>query len=89
MPTGAAHCEARTDQCPPQSLVELKILRDLGVDSLPDWHITTERRRFPPRSQSTKGARIKAELARMQEHASKHGEVVESMHLGEDGRVLE
>ncbi|KAH8175652.1 Clavaminate synthase-like protein [Sarocladium implicatum] len=30
------------------SLVESKILRELGVDSLPDWHITGERKRTQP-----------------------------------------
>jgi len=63
------------------SLVELKTLQCLGVSSLPDWKITTERKRYTPRTRAGKDALIAAELARMKEHAEKTGGVVDSMHL--------
>ncbi|RDX45632.1 hypothetical protein OH76DRAFT_1457535 [Lentinus brumalis] len=63
------------------SLVELKILRTLGVDSLPDWNITAPRRRFTPRTRAGKDAMIRAEVERMKAHALKTGDSVDSMHI--------
>jgi len=63
------------------TMVEQKILQDIGKESLPDWHITRERRRFQPRTQPSKTAKIKEELARMQAHAAKTGIPVDSLHL--------
>ncbi|CAL1707473.1 unnamed protein product [Somion occarium] len=63
------------------SLVEQKTLRILGVNSLPDWHIKGERRRFTPRTRAGKDAMIMEEVARMKAHALKTGRPVDSMHL--------
>ncbi|KAI0081287.1 hypothetical protein K474DRAFT_1636018 [Panus rudis PR-1116 ss-1] len=63
------------------SLVEQKILNTLGVQSLPDWHITSERRRFTPRTRAGKDAMIMAEVERMKAYALKTGKPVDSMHI--------
>ncbi|CDO77618.1 hypothetical protein BN946_scf184946.g11 [Trametes cinnabarina] len=63
------------------SLVELKILRTLGVDRLPDWKITSPRRRFTPKTRAGKDATIKEEVERLKAHAEKTGGTVDSMHL--------
>jgi hypothetical protein len=63
------------------SLVELKTLRSLGVTSLPDWKIMSERKRFPPTTGPRKNALIQEQLERMKEHARKTGGMVNSMHL--------
>lgn len=63
------------------SLVEQKILLELGVSSLPNWKITSERERFTPRTRAGKNARILEELERMRAHAEKTGEPVDSMHI--------
>ncbi|EMD37741.1 hypothetical protein CERSUDRAFT_65344 [Gelatoporia subvermispora B] len=63
------------------SLVELKILKTLGVDSLPDWKITTERKRFTPRTRAGKDVMIMEEVERMKAHAIKTGGTVDSMHI--------
>ncbi|KAI0692356.1 hypothetical protein C8T65DRAFT_669751 [Cerioporus squamosus] len=63
------------------SLVELKILRTLEVDSLPDWKITAPRRRFTPRTRAGKDAMIRAEVERMKAHALTTGDTVDSMHI--------
>ncbi|KAH9940399.1 uncharacterized protein BXZ73DRAFT_98835 [Epithele typhae] len=63
------------------SLVELKILRTLGVDALPDWHIAGPRRRFTPKTRAGKDAMIMEEVKRMKAYASKTGGVVDSMHI--------
>ncbi|KAI0744959.1 hypothetical protein C8Q76DRAFT_701778 [Earliella scabrosa] len=63
------------------SLVELKILRTLGVESLPDWKIVGPRARFTPRSRAGKDATIMEEVERMKAHALKTGGVVDSMHI--------
>lgn len=55
----------------------------LGVKSLPDWKITSERVRFPPTTAPGKNAKIVGELERMKEHARKTGGKVESMHYVE------
>ncbi|KAJ3477671.1 hypothetical protein NLI96_g10305 [Meripilus lineatus] len=66
---------------PFMSLVEQKILRTLGVDSLTDWKIASERRRFTPRSRGAKDAMIIAEVERLKVHALKTGKPVDSMHI--------
>ncbi|KAI0644403.1 hypothetical protein C8Q79DRAFT_912726 [Trametes meyenii] len=63
------------------SLVELKILRELGVNRLPDWKITGPRRRFVPRTRAGKDAMIIEEVERMKVHAAKTGGVIDSMHI--------
>lgn len=63
------------------SLCELKILRTLGVASLPDWKITGTRRRFTPRTRAGKDKTIMQEVERMKAYAEKFGGEVESMHL--------
>ncbi|KAI0067549.1 hypothetical protein BV25DRAFT_1846593 [Artomyces pyxidatus] len=63
------------------SLVEQKILGTLGVASLPDWKITSERRRFTPVTRAAKDAMIVKEVERMKAHALKTGGVVDSMHI--------
>ncbi|KIJ30671.1 hypothetical protein M422DRAFT_267717 [Sphaerobolus stellatus SS14] len=63
------------------SLVELKTLRELGVESLPEWHITGVRSKFTPITRTGKDARIKEELERMKAHAAKTGGIVDSMHI--------
>ncbi|KAL4250739.1 Phytanoyl-CoA dioxygenase [Abortiporus biennis] len=68
------------------SPVEKKILNTLGVSSLPNWHITTERKRFTPRTRAAKDAMIIEEVERMKAHASKTGIPVESMHI--NGPIL-
>ena len=64
-----------------QSLVELKVLRTLGVDALPDWRISGPRRRFTPRTRAGKDAMIMEEVERMKAHAAKTGGTVDSMHI--------
>jgi hypothetical protein len=64
-----------------KSLVELKTLDALGVESLPSWKITGTRERFVPVTRAGKNKLIASELARMQAHAEKIGGKVESMHL--------
>ena len=64
-----------------QSLVELKILRALGVDSLPNWHVVGPRRRFTPRTLAGKDSMIMEEVERMKVHARLMGGHVDSMHL--------
>lgn len=63
------------------SLVEQKILNTLGVDSLPNWKIAGERKRFTPRTRAGKDAMIIEEVDRMKAHAMKTGGTVESMHI--------
>ncbi|KAH8073008.1 hypothetical protein BXZ70DRAFT_964092 [Cristinia sonorae] len=63
------------------SLVEQKILKSLGVSSLPDWHITTERRRFTPRTRAEKDALIIQEVERLKAHSLNTGKSFESMHI--------
>ena len=69
----------------PQSLVEAKILRALGVPALPEWTIAAPRRRFTPRTRAGKDAMIREEVQRMKAHARATGGTVDSMHL--DGPV--
>ena len=64
-----------------QSLVEQKILNELGVQSLPNWHITTQRKRFTPRTRAGKDALIIAEVERLKAHSLKTGTSFESMHI--------
>ncbi len=64
-----------------QSLVELKILKALGKDSLPDWKITAPRRRFTPRTRAGKDVMIIDEVSRMKAYAMKTGGKVDSMHI--------
>lgn len=63
------------------SLIELKILKSLGVDSLPNWHIRSPRRRFTPRTRAGKDAMIMEEVERMKMHALQTGKPVDSMHI--------
>jgi len=63
------------------SLVELKILKSLGVQSLPDWKINGQRKRFPPRTRAGKDALIMQEVERMKAHARLIGGTVDSMHI--------
>jgi len=63
------------------SLVEQKVLNTLGVTSLPDWHITTQRKRFTPRTRAGKDALIVQEVERLKAHSLKTGKPVESMHI--------
>ncbi|TCD71662.1 hypothetical protein EIP91_007409 [Steccherinum ochraceum] len=63
------------------SLVEQKILNSLGVTSLPDWHITTQRKRFTPRTRAGKDALIMQEVERLKVHSLKTGKPFESMHV--------
>ncbi|GBE81529.1 hypothetical protein SCP_0312580 [Sparassis crispa] len=63
------------------SLVELKILQTLGVDSLPDWKITRDRKRFTPRTRAGKDTMIIEEVERMKAHALRTGGIVDSMHI--------
>ena len=64
-----------------QSLVELKILRILGFDSLTNWHIVGPRRRFTPRTRAGKDSMTMEEVERMKVHARLMGGNVDSMHL--------
>ena len=64
----------------PQSLVEQKTLRELGVSSLPEWKIVGDRVRFPANRQK-RNARLLLELERLKAHAAKTGGVVESIHI--------
>ncbi|OBZ67079.1 hypothetical protein A0H81_12880 [Grifola frondosa] len=66
---------------PFMSLVELKVLRALGVDALPDWKATSPHQRFTPRTRAAKDATIVEEVARLKEHALKTGGMVDSMHI--------
>ncbi|OJT02500.1 hypothetical protein TRAPUB_6972 [Trametes pubescens] len=63
------------------SLVELKILRELGAERLPDWKIAAPRRRFVPWTRTGKDATIIEEVERMKAHALKTGGSVDSMHI--------
>ncbi|THH19324.1 hypothetical protein EUX98_g8797 [Antrodiella citrinella] len=63
------------------SLVEQKVLNSLGVTALPDWHITTERKRFTPRSRAGKDALIIQEVDRLKAHSLKTGKPFQSMHI--------
>ncbi|KAI0824031.1 hypothetical protein BC628DRAFT_471755 [Trametes gibbosa] len=63
------------------SLVELKILRELCVERLPDWKIVGPRRRFAPRSRGGKDATIREEVERLKAHALNTGGTVDSMHI--------
>ncbi|KAK7458014.1 hypothetical protein VKT23_009922 [Stygiomarasmius scandens] len=63
------------------SLLELKTLRDLGVDSLPNWKSTGERQRFVPSNNIKKDGRLLVELERLKEHARKTGGIVDSIHV--------
>ena len=65
----------------PQSLVEAKILRTLGVPALPEWTIAAPRRRFVPRTRAGKDAMIREEVERMEAHARATGGSVDSMHI--------
>ena len=69
----------------PQSLVERKILRTLGVPALPEWTIAAPRRRFTPRTRAGKDAMIREEVERMKAYARATGGLVDSMHI--DGPV--
>ena len=51
------------------------------MESLPDWQITSKRRRFAPRTRGKKDVMIMDEVTRMKEHAAKHGGEVVSMHI--------
>jgi hypothetical protein len=64
-----------------QSLVELKTLHDLGVESLPDWKSTGSRDRFVPDNNAKKDGRLLVELERLKAHAAKTGGVVDSIHV--------
>jgi hypothetical protein len=64
-----------------QSFVEQKTLRELGVSSLPDWKIASERARFTAYNNQKKDSRLPLELERLKAHAAKTGGVVESMHI--------
>jgi hypothetical protein len=68
-----------------QSLNEQLVLRKLSVNSLPNWHITGPRARYPPRTQAAKMAKVSAELERMLAHAAKTGDQVDSVHLSGEG----
>ena len=65
----------------PQSLVEQKTLRELGVSSLPKWKIAGERVRFPAYNNQKKDSRLPLELDRLKAHAAKTGGIVESIHI--------
>ncbi|KAH8927394.1 hypothetical protein BT69DRAFT_1347375 [Atractiella rhizophila] len=67
------------------SLLEQKILKDLGRTSLPEWKRTTPRKRFIPHTRAGKDARLKEELQRLEAHALKTGGELDSMH--KDGIV--
>lgn len=66
-----------------QSLLEQKILRSLGVPSLPNWKINGKRKRFTPRTRAGKDAMIRDEVERMKAYSAKSGGayVVDSMHI--------
>lgn len=64
-----------------QSLVERKILQELGKDSLPDWKSTNPNLRWPPATQPGKIARILKELDALLAEAEKSGTEVDSMWL--------
>ena len=64
-----------------QSLLELKTLNLVGVDSLPDWKSTGERQRFVPSNNAKKDGRLLVELERLKEHARKTGGIVDSIHV--------
>lgn len=68
-----------------QSLIERKLLHDLGVSSLPDWKIIGERTHFVAANIKTRDARLPLELERLKAHAAKTGSKVDSMHV--DGYV--
>lgn len=66
-----------------QSYTEQFIINSLKKQGLPieGWKITTERKRFFPRTQGRKIIRIQEELGRLLEAAKKTGEEVDSVHL--------
>lgn len=70
-----------------QSLVEQKILHDLGMSSLPNWKPTGPTNRYPPRTGPGKAARIKEELERMVAESERTDGEVDSVHLR--GEMLE
>jgi len=65
------------------SLLEEYTLNVLGAwpQGLPDWHILPVRRRFQPHTQAGRDSKVAKELERMQAHAAKTGEPVDSMYL--------
>ncbi|GFZ45897.1 hypothetical protein JCM24511_03630 [Saitozyma sp. JCM 24511] len=65
------------------SLVEQYTLRALGrwPQGLGDWHIAAERRRYQPRTQAGRDAKVAKELERLSAHAQKTGGTVDSKHL--------
>ena len=65
----------------PQSLIEQKTLRELGVSSLPEWKIVGERVRFLTSNNQKRDARLPLELDRLKAHAAKTGSIVESIHI--------
>jgi hypothetical protein len=48
---------------------------------LGDWHIAAERRRYQPRTQAGRDAKVTRELERLQAHAEKTGGTVDSKYL--------
>jgi hypothetical protein len=62
--------------------VEQYTLNALGrPNGLGDWKITAPRKRYQPRTQAGRDAKVAKELERMQEHARKTGGVVDSKYL--------
>ena len=57
-------------------------LNTLGhPNGIPDWKSTPGLRRFQPRTQAGRDAKVKLELERMQAHAAKTGVPVDSKYL--------
>jgi len=65
------------------SLLELKTLRELGLDRL-DFKITRERKRFYPRTLARRNAECIRELKFLEEHEKKTGEHYET--INKDGK---
>jgi len=68
------------------SLLELKTLRELGLDRL-DFKPTRERKRFYPRTKARRDAEVIRELKFLKEHEEKTGEKYET--LNKDGKIFD
>jgi len=66
------------------SLLELKTLKELGLDRL-DFKITRERKRFYPRTKARRDAECLRELKFLKEHEEKTGEKYETFN--KDGKI--
>lgn len=65
-----------------QSLVEQYTLNALGKpEGLGDWQIKVPRKRYQPRTQAGRDAKVAKELERLQAHAAKTGGTVDSRYL--------